>query len=168
MTPRWKPGVTVAAVVENQGKFLLVEEETPSGLRLNNPAGHLDAGESLIEACIRETREESAYQFTPQALVGSYLWRASDGSGDPSGYLRFAFCGVLGAHDPTQALDHGIVRTLWLSLDEVRASAARHRNPLVLQCIEDYLRGCRYPLELLYTHPAISPPGAGTAAPSQR
>jgi 8-oxo-dGTP pyrophosphatase MutT (NUDIX family) len=158
MKSRWKPGVTVAAVVEYEGKFLLVEEQTPSGLRLNNPAGHLEAGESLIEACIRETREETAYQFTPQALVGSYLWRApattgtkASDTGAENGYLRFAFCGTLGVHYPDQALDSGIERALWLSIDALRSSVERHRSPLVLQCIEDYMRGCRYPLELLTT-----------------
>jgi len=156
MHARWKPNVTVASVVERQGKFLLVEEHTADGLRLNNPAGHLDPGESLVEACIRETREETAYCFQPSALVGVYLSRASgatraDGKSTSITYLRFAFCGELGEFLPGQRLDHGIVRTLWLSADEIRASTARHRTPALLQCIEDYLAGARYPLDMLRT-----------------
>ena len=176
MNTRWKPGVTVAAVVEHAGKFLLVEEQTRSGLRLNNPAGHLEAGESLTQACTRETREETAYQFTPQALVGSYLWRAptanapaADATAEENGYLRFAFCGELGVHYPQQALDTGIQRVLWLSLEELRTSVAQHRSPLVLQCIEDYVRGCRYSLEFLYTHPTIyAATSFASAVPQQR
>ena len=157
MHKRWKPNVTVAAVIERDTKFLLVEEHTPQGLRLNNPAGHLDPGESLLAACIRETREETAYRFRPQALVGVYLARAGSsametGAADNVTYLRFAFCGELGELLTHRALDHGITRTLWLSADEVRASRARHRTPVLLQCVEDYLAGARHPLELLHTH----------------
>ena len=154
MHTRWKPNVTVAAVIERDGKFLLVEEHTADGLRLNNPAGHLDPGESLVEACIRETREETAYRFAPTALVGVYLTPVvpatmkSDKSGATT-YLRFAFCGELGALLPDQPLDHGIVRTLWLDGDEIRASVARHRTPALLHCVEDYLAGVRHPLHLL-------------------
>ena len=156
MHNRWKPNVTVAAVIERNARFLLVEEHTAQGLRLNNPAGHLDPGESLLEACIRETQEETAFLFRPQALVGVYLARTGPsameaGAPDPVTYLRFAFCGELGEFLTHQALDHGIARTLWLSVDEVRASTARHRTPVLLQCVEDYLAGARYPLELLHT-----------------
>jgi len=159
--PRWRPSATVAAVIEHQGKFLLVEEHTPEGLRLNNPAGHLDPGESPVQACVRETLEETAYAFTPGALVGVYLSRferppsPARPKGEDITYLRFAFCGSLGALEQGRRLDYGIVRTLWLSPDELRASHALHRSPLVLQCMEDYLAGKRYPLELLTTDASI-------------
>jgi 8-oxo-dGTP pyrophosphatase MutT (NUDIX family) len=163
MHPRWKPSVTVAAVIERHGHYLLVEEHTPEGLRLNNPAGHLEPGESLVQACVRETLEETGFAFTPTALVGVYLARfqrplatpvASDAVQDIS-YLRFAFCGTLGDHDPSRALDTGIVRTLWLPPDVLRQSVHRHRSPLLLQCIEDHLRGQRFPLDLLSTDPSV-------------
>lgn len=155
MQKRWKPNVTVAAVIEQQGRFLLVEEQTSSGLRLNNPAGHLDPGEGLVQACAREALEETAYQFHPSALVGVYLsrkQRASDtGAADAVTYLRFAFCGELGAFDATRRLDHGIVRTLWMTPEEITASATRHRSPALLQCMRDYLAGSRFSIDLLHT-----------------
>ena len=149
MSHRWKPNVTVAAVIEQDGRFLLVEEHTDDGLRLNNPAGHLDRGETPVQACRRETLEETTHAFEPTALVGIYLSRQHKSDGGDITYMRFAFCGELGAADASRALDHGIVRTLWMTLDEVRASAARHRSTMVLKCIEDYLSGQRYPLELV-------------------
>lgn len=149
MDTRWKPNVTVAAVIEQGGRFLLVEEETADGLRLNNPAGHLDCGETPEQACTRETLEETAYGFTPEALIGIYLSSRITAHGRDTTYLRFAFCGALGTSDPHRALDTGIVRTLWMTADEVRASTARHRSPLLVQCMEDYLRGTRYPLALV-------------------
>ena len=152
MSQRWKPSVTVAAVIEQDGRYLLVEEETAHGLRLNNPAGHLDPGESLLDAVARETLEETAYAFQPEALVGIYLARLPQPDGDDVTYLRFAFSGRIGAFDAARRLDHGIVRTLWLAPDEVRASAPRHRSPLVLQCVQDHLAGRRFPLDLLHTH----------------
>ena len=142
----WKPNVTVAAIVEREGRFLLVEEETDDGLMLNQPAGHLEANESLVQGAARETLEESAYEFTPEYLVGVYRWRHP---GRNVTYLRFAFAGRLGAHHPERAVDTGIVRTLWLTAEEVRASRGRHRSPLVVCCMEDYLRGARAPLDLL-------------------
>lgn len=152
----WKPSVTVAAVIEKDGRFLLVEEETNDGLKLNTPAGHLDPGETPAQGCAREVLEESAYQFRPTALLGVYLARSTKRTtGEDQTYLRMAFCGELGAHDPAQPLDEGIVRTLWLSIDEVRASAARHRSPLVQRCIEDYIAGVRHPLSVIYTDPSI-------------
>jgi 8-oxo-dGTP pyrophosphatase MutT (NUDIX family) len=154
MDTRWKPSVTVATVIEKEGRFLLVEEHTADGLRLNNPAGHLDPGESPAQGCARETLEETAWQFTPTALVGIYLSRFQRASEDIT-YLRFAFCGDLGAFDPDRTLDTGIVRALWMTPDEVRQSAARHRSPLVLQCMEDYLRGQRYPMALINTDPSV-------------
>lgn len=162
MNTRWKPSTTVAAVIERDGRFLLVEEHTPEGLKLNNPAGHLDPGESPASGCARETLEETAYQFTPAALVGIYLSRFIRPDNKQLGsaaeditYLRFAYCGTLGLLDAQRTLDTGIVRTVWLTADEVRASSARHRSPLVVQCMEDYLRGQRYPLELVTTDPSV-------------
>ena len=156
MDTRWKPNVTVAAVIEQGGLFLLVEEETADGLRINNPAGHLDCGETPEQACARETLEETAYRFTPSALVGIYLSRQIKADGQDTTYLRFAFCGALGACDPHRKLDTGIVRTLWLTADEVRASSTRHRSPLLVQCMEDYLRGTRYPLTLVQADSSIT------------
>jgi phosphatase NudJ len=157
MQTRWKPSVTVAAIIERDGRFLLVEEETAEGLKLNNPAGHLDPGETPAEGCVRETLEESAYAFKPTALLGVYLARSKKkATGEETTYLRIAFCGELGVHDPLRPLDTGIVRTMWLTPEEIRASIERHRSPLVLKCMEDYLAGVRYPLEVIYTHPNLS------------
>jgi 8-oxo-dGTP pyrophosphatase MutT (NUDIX family) len=156
MNTRWKPSVTVAAIIEQDGRYLLVEEHTPEGLRLNNPAGHLDPGESPEQAVARETLEETAHGFTPTALVGVYLSRFQrPATGEDITYLRFAFCGMLGAFDPDRSLDEGIVRTLWMTPDEVRASASRHRSPLVLRCIEDHLAGQRHPLGLVQTDASV-------------
>ena len=144
----WKPNVTVAAVLERDGKFLLVEEETDDGIRYNQPAGHLECRESLHAAAIRETLEETAYTFEPEYLVGVYNWRneAKDVT-----YLRFAFGGRITGHDPSRCLDDGIIAARWLTLDEIRALEARHRSPLILRCIEDYLAGRRFPLDVV-TH----------------
>ena len=154
MSEIWKPSVTVAAIIERDGRFLLVEETTSDGVCLNQPAGHLEPDESLLQAVVRETLEETAHDFKPAALVGTYLSRyVSARLSESVTYLRFAFCGELGAvHD--QPLDHGILRTLWMSADEIRASQARHRSPLVLQCVEDYLAGARAPLSLMKIHPS--------------
>jgi len=154
MAERWKPNVTVAAVIEQQGRYLLVEEETADGLRLNTPAGHLDPGESPAEGCVRETLEETAHHFNPTALVGIYLARTR--RPEDITYLRFAFTGTLGAFEPTRPLDQGIVRTLWMTIDEIRASAARHRSPLLLQCVEDHAAGKRYPLALVRVDPSVA------------
>jgi ADP-ribose pyrophosphatase YjhB (NUDIX family) len=156
MNTRWKPSATVAAVIEKDGKFLLVEEETPEGPKLNNPAGHLDPGESPADGCAREALEETAHRFIPRALVGIYLSRMRRAStGEDVTYLRFAFCGDLGEAEAGRRLDHGILRTLWMTPDEIRASAARHRSPLLLRCMNDYLAGRRYPLDLVYTDPQV-------------
>jgi len=154
MNSRWAPSVTVATLAERDGRYLLVEEHTPEGLRLNNPAGHLEPGESLLQAAARETLEETAHPFVPEALVGVYLARF-ERAGEAITYLRFAFCGQAGDALADRALDHGIVRACWLTPDEVRASAARHRSPLVLQCIEDHLAGRRLPLDVLHTHASV-------------
>lgn len=162
--PRWKPSVTVAAIIERDGRFLLVEEQTPEGLRLNNPAGHLDPGESLLQAVQRECLEETACRFAPQALLGVYQSRFQRPArpGHPAedvSYLRFAFAGTVGEPEPGRALDQPIVRTLWLTTDEVRASVARHRSPLVLQCVEDHLAGHRERLDLVRVDPSVYGPG---------
>lgn len=159
MDTRWKPNVTVAAIIEKQGRYLLIEEHTVEGLRLNNPAGHLDPGESPAEGCAREALEETAHPFKPTALVGIYLSRFQrPATGEDVTYVRMAFCGELGDLQPHLSLDEGIVRTLWMTPEEVRDSAARHRSPLVLRCIEDHLKGQRYPLEVIYTDPAVAQP----------
>ena len=165
MKPRFKPCVTVAAVIaqdfDGVQKFLLVEEETRDGLKFNNPAGHLDPGESLPQACARETLEETAFHFTPTEVVGVYMSRFQRASAtEPNGqeditYLRFAFCGELGAQVLGQALDEGIVRAVWLTADEIRASTDKHRSPLLLQCMEDYLAGQRFPLALVTTDVSV-------------
>ncbi|WP_413815783.1 NUDIX hydrolase [Hydrogenophaga sp.] len=158
---RWKPNVTVAAIIEREGRFLLVEEHTPEGLRLNNPAGHLEPGESPEQAVVREALEETAHAFTPTGLVGVYLSRFQrPASGEDITYLRLAFAGELGAAEPGRPLDDGIVRTVWMTPDEVRASVDRHRSPLVLRCIEDHLAGQRYPLGLLVTDASVISPRA--------
>ena len=157
MDTRWKPNVTVAAIIEKDGRYLLIEEHTLEGLRLNNPAGHLDPGESPAEGCAREALEETARPFNPTALVGIYLSRFQrPATGEDITYVRMAFCGEIGAVQPHLSLDEGIERTLWMTPEEVRASAARHRSPLVLQCIEDHLAGQRFPLQVIYTDPAVA------------
>ena len=161
MDTRWKPSATVAAIIEQDGRFLLVEEHTPEGLRLNNPAGHLDPGESLEDGCAREALEETAHIFYPRAIVGVYMSRFLRPARDKAPaqditYLRVAFCGTLGAFQADRTLDKGIVRTLWLTADEVRANVSHHRSPLVLRCMEDYLAGQRYPLAMIHTDPSVT------------
>ena len=147
-TDRFRPSVTVAAVIARQERYLLIEEETPEGLRLNNPAGHLEQGETPIEAVVREALEETARTFVPEAFLGVYLARFLRPTRlEDVTYVRLAFSGSVGEEIAGRALDEGIRRTLWLHLDEVRASAARHRSPLVLACIEDHAAGRRLPLD---------------------
>ncbi len=138
--------ITVAALCARDGRFLLVEERIDNALRINQPAGHLEAGENLLQAVIRETREETAYDFTPEALVGLYQWQTPDGE---HSYLRAAFCGSVGIEHPERALDSGIERALWLPRAEIMERQAHWRSPLVLRCIDDYLAGRRYPLDIL-------------------
>ena len=142
----WKPDVTVAAVAERDGRFLLVEERVRGRVVINQPAGHLEDGESFVEAVVRETLEETAWTFVPQAIVGVYVWRP-DHLGRT--FLRVAFCGDLASHDPDRSLDRGILRTRWLTHEELRLPRTRTRSPLVLQCVDDYLAGARHPLTLI-------------------
>ncbi len=163
MNKRWKPSVTVAAIIERDGRYLLIEEHTPEGLRLNNPAGHLDPGETPEAGCAREALEETTYRFTPTALVGVYMSRLQRAAreGRPAEditYLRFAYCGELGEQVPGATLDTGIVRTLWMTAEEVRQESHRLRSPLVLRCIEEHAAGQRFPLALVYTDPSVGNP----------
>ncbi len=137
------PEITVAAVAEDGGRFLLVEERIDGRLVLNQPAGHLERGETLLQAVVREVREETAWRFSPRELLGVYLWRHPR-----KGHLfkRFTFIGSVSDHQPQQPLDQGIVGTLWLTPEEVRSRTEALRSPLVLRCIEDYLAGARSPL----------------------
>jgi 8-oxo-dGTP pyrophosphatase MutT (NUDIX family) len=143
-----KPDVTVAAVIETGGRFLLVEERIAGRLVLNQPAGHVEPHETVLAAIVREVREETAWHFEPQWLLGLYQWR------NPSGgrtFLRFAFLGAVSNHDPEQPLDRDIVATHWLSATELRQQHGRLRSPLVLRCVEDYLAGERAALTALTT-----------------
>jgi 8-oxo-dGTP pyrophosphatase MutT (NUDIX family) len=144
----WKPNVTVAAVVEQNGRYLLVEEEQKTGSEtvFNQPAGHLEPGESILQAAIRETLEETGYTFVPQWLLGVYHWHSSV---NDTTYLRFAFSGEVIDHDPDQVLDTGIVRAGWYNVDEINKLTHRHRSLLVMQCIRDDSMGKHYPLEFL-------------------
>ena len=155
MTHTFRPSVTVAAVIECDGRFLLIEEETSEGVKLNQPAGHLDPNESLEQAVVREVLEEAAHEFIPTGLVGMYMSRYYSKSRNADiTYLRFTFCGDAG-REYDQPLDDGILRTLWMTRDEIAASVEQHRSPIVLQCVDDYLAGHRTPLHLLYTHPSV-------------
>jgi 8-oxo-dGTP pyrophosphatase MutT (NUDIX family) len=142
----WKPDVTVAAIAERDGQFLLVEERASGRVVINQPAGHLEDGETFLEAVIRETLEETAWVFAPRAVVGVYVWRPAHVNRT---FLRVAFSGELTGHDAARPLDHGILRTRWLSRAELAEPRARLRSPLVLQCVDDYLAGARYPLSLI-------------------
>ena len=156
---RWKPNVTVAAIIERDGRYLLVEEHTQEGLRLNNPAGHLDPAESPQQAVVRETLEETMRAFTPEALVGVYLSRFQREVGNEDvTYMRLAYCGTVGDELPGLQLDTGIVRTLWMTVDEIRASTPQHRSKLLLRCVEDHLAGVRHPLGLVVTDASVYAP----------
>lgn len=144
----WRPHVTVASIIERDGKFLLVEERADSQLVLNQPAGHWEANETLAAGAAREALEETGYRVNIEHLVGVYRWPHRT---KPITYLRFAFAARVLDHDPARPLDEGIVRALWLTSEELRAESPRHRSPLVLRCVEDYLAGKRYPLDLI-TH----------------
>ena len=151
MSEIWKPHVVVAAVIEQDGKFLLVEERTESGILFNQPAGHLEEGESLLDAVRREVFEETAHHFEPEALLGIYRWRHPNRP--ERTYLRFAFTGHVTGYDPTAPLDAVILRSVWLSAEEIAALRHRHRSPLLMDCLHDYQAGRRFPLELLTDYP---------------
>jgi len=142
----WKPHVTVAAIIERDGRFLLVEEHTSSGLKFNQPAGHLEENESLLDAVKREVKEETAWQFEPEYLVSIQLWRKKPNT--PS-FLRCCFTGQCHSHNPDQQLDEGIVATHWLTHEEILLKKHRLRSPLVSISIDEYLNGQSYPLTLL-------------------
>jgi 8-oxo-dGTP pyrophosphatase MutT (NUDIX family) len=141
----WRPSVTVAAVIEKEGRFLFVEELQDGRRVLNQPAGHLDPDETLIAACSREVKEETAHRFTPTSLVGIYRWRYAPADVT---FLRFCFSGKIDGVDDS-ALDKEIVALHWLTPGELKARAAMHRSPLVQQCMDDYLAGCNFPLTVL-------------------
>jgi 8-oxo-dGTP pyrophosphatase MutT (NUDIX family) len=147
----WQPDVTVATVVVRDGRLLMVEEDVRGQRVLNQPAGHLEPDESLAEAALRETLEETGWQVRLTAFVGAYQWKAPDDAAGGSGrhYLRMAFAAEPVSHDPARPLDEGIVQALWLTPSELRAEAARHRSPLVWRVVEDYLGGRRHPLDAL-------------------
>jgi 8-oxo-dGTP pyrophosphatase MutT (NUDIX family) len=144
----FRPDVTVAAIVEREGRFLVVEERAARRIVINQPAGHLERGEDLVQAAIRETLEETAYRLTPEAVTGIYLWRhpAIDRT-----FLRVAFCGSVDGPDASLELDRCILRTHWMTRAQLAGRPERLRSPLVLRCIDDYLEGRRHPLSLLAT-----------------
>ncbi len=142
----WKPHVTVAAVIEENNRFLLIEEKVNDCAVINQPAGHLDDNESLVSAVKRETQEETAYGFSPEYITGIYQWQHPE---NRETYLRIGFCGKHTHFDSTAALDNGIIRTCWLSRDELLNQTLPLRSPMVLRCIDDYLAGYRYPLSLI-------------------
>ena len=141
-----RPVVTVASIVERDGRFLLVEEETRSGLKFNQPAGHLEPGEALAAAAAREALEETGWRVRPTALIGVYRWEAPDTGAT---FVRFSFAAEPREHDAARTLDIGIARAVWMSYDEIVACRADHRSPLVQRCIDDYRAGMRWPLDLL-------------------
>ncbi len=142
----WTPDITVAAVCEKQGRFLLVEETSKSTQKIvfNQPAGHLEPGETIVEAVIRETLEETCCHFTPEALVGLYRLEAANGKT----YIRYTFSGSVTEVDDNYHLDPDIIRTHWMTPDKIRSNSSL-RSPIVSNCINDYLSGVRYPLDIL-------------------
>jgi 8-oxo-dGTP pyrophosphatase MutT (NUDIX family) len=138
----WKPSVTVAAVIEREGRFLFVQERSEGRLVLNQPAGHLDPGESLVEACRREVLEETAHRFEPAGLVGVYRWHYAP---KDVTFLRFCFHGTVSRKEDSP-LDKEIVALHWLTVDELRRRKAEHRSPLVEKCVQDFVAGKNFPL----------------------
>ncbi|HET8818960.1 MAG TPA: NUDIX hydrolase [Xanthomonadaceae bacterium] len=146
----WQPDVTVATVVVGDGRLLMVEETVHGRLVLNQPAGHLEPDESLFDAALRETREETGWDVRLTGFVGAYQWKAPGTDGrEGRHYLRFAFAAEPVLHDPARPLDSGIARALWMTPAELGRDRARHRSPLVWQAVDDHLSGRRLPLDLL-------------------
>jgi 8-oxo-dGTP pyrophosphatase MutT (NUDIX family) len=141
-----RPAATVATIVVRDGSYLLVEETTRHGLRLNQPAGHLESGETIAAAAVRETLEETGFLVKATALVGIYRWHAPDNGAT---FIRFAFAADVVAHEPARPLDAGIVRAIWLPYEELAAQRERHRSPLVLRCVDDFRAGRRQSLDLV-------------------
>jgi 8-oxo-dGTP pyrophosphatase MutT (NUDIX family) len=156
----WKPDVTVAAVIERDGRYLLVEERIRGRLVLNQPAGHLEDGESLLDAVVRETLEETAWRFSPESLIGIYLWRSVRGHTT----LRFAFSGSVSDFDPQRKLDPPVQATHWLAREEIVKRSAKLRTTLVIRCIDDYLAGKRLPLEAVPNEVVWQKPSASPAS----
>lgn len=144
---RWQPHVTVAAIIEKDDKFLLVEENIDGKIMLNQPAGHWENNETLVEAVIRETLEETAWHFSPENLIGIYQWKHPTRSDET--YLRFAFSGSLIKFEESRKLDEPIIRTIWLDYETLQSNQAIHRSPQLLLCVEDYLSGKLFPLDCL-------------------
>jgi 8-oxo-dGTP pyrophosphatase MutT (NUDIX family) len=142
----WKPHVTVAAVAERDGQFLMVQERVDGQSVLNQPAGHLEDNESLLDAVVRETFEETAWHFAPERITGIYRWREPVARRT---WLRVCFAGTLLEHDPGAALDEGIEQAIWLPREALLRQPQQLRSPLVMRCIDDYLAGACYPLQLL-------------------
>ena len=140
-----RPRITVATIIEREGRFLVIEEQTRSGLRLEQPAGHVEIGESIAAAAARETLEEAAWHVQPTALIGVYQWQSPQNGM----YVRFTFAAEARVHEGTRALDAGVVRTLWLTYDEIAARRQMHRSPFVLRSLDDYRAGRRWPLGLI-------------------
>lgn len=143
------PHITVACVIEKDGKFLIVEEKASGKRVYNQPAGHVEAGETLIAAAIRETREETGWTVKPTALLGLYVYTSPH---NQVTYYRTCFVAEALEHNPDQGLDDGIIQTLWLSSEELQAQSTKWRSPIVYQSIEDYLNGKRFSLDCIYEH----------------
>lgn len=144
-----RPSITVAAVAERDGRFLMVEEYAADRLVINQPAGHLEPHEDILSAVAREALEETGWRFRPEFLLGVYLWEHPS---QTHSYLRLAFAGQAYDHDPHRPLDEGIVHALWLTPEELAARGEQLRSPLVLRCVQDYLSGARYPLDLVKSY----------------
>jgi len=145
-SPLWKPSVTVAAVIEREGEFLLVEERAEGRVVYNQPAGHWEPGETLVDGCAREVLEESGYRFKPTEVLGFFTWQHPQTG---TTFVRIAFTGELLGHEADRPLDKEIIRAVWLTPEALRAESAKHRSPLVMACIERYLSGKRYPLDVI-------------------